>query len=137
MRACLRLGDGKDANRISPGRTILLLAGGVDGDGRWEGKRGRCQEFALAAAISWTAWKDGGPLRDHGRGIDGVTDAAGGFACGNSCARARTWESPRAHLDDNSYAVLSALNASFKPVDRDERGGHRRRVIAPGRRGQR
>jgi hydroxypyruvate reductase len=49
-------------------------------------------------------------------GIDGVTDAAGGFAYGISCARARTLGiSPRAHLDDNnSYAVLSALNALFQ-----------------------
>jgi hydroxypyruvate reductase len=73
-------------------------------------------------------------------GIDGVTDAAGGFAYGNSCARARTLGiSPRAHLDDNnSYAVLSALNALFQtgPTGTnvaDIAVG----VIAPGRRGQR
>jgi hydroxypyruvate reductase len=103
----------KMANRTSPGRTILLLAGGeltVTVTGK--GKGGRCQEFALAAAIALDGMEGMGVLCGTTDGIDGVTDAAGGFAYGNSCARARTLGiSPRAHLDDNnSYTVLSALN---------------------------
>jgi glycerate-2-kinase len=103
----------KMADRISPGRTILLLAGGeltvtVSGNG----KGGRCQEFALAAAIALDGIEGKGVLCATTDGIDGVTEAAGAFAYGNSCARARSLGiSPRAHLDDNnSYAVLSALN---------------------------
>ncbi|HSL91517.1 MAG TPA: DUF4147 domain-containing protein [Candidatus Limnocylindrales bacterium] len=129
----------KMANRTSPGRTILLLAGGeltVTVTGK--GKGGRCQEFALAAAIALDGMEGMGVLCGTTDGIDGVTDAAGGFAYGNSCARARTLGiSPRAHLDDNnSYAVLSALNNLFQtgPTGTnvaDIAVG----VIAPGRRG--
>lgn len=106
----------KIANRTPPGRTILLLAGGeltvtVTGKGRG----GRCQEFALAASIALDGKEEMGVLCGTTDGIDGVTDAAGGFAYGNSCARARTLGiSPRAHLDDNnSYALLSALHNLF------------------------
>lgn len=103
----------KLADRTSPGRTILVLAGGeltVTVAGK--GKGGRCQEFALAAAIALDGREGMGVLCGTTDGVDGVTDAAGGFAYGNSCPRARTLGiSPRAHLDDNnSYAVLSALN---------------------------
>jgi glycerate 2-kinase len=107
----------KVADRTSPGRTILLLAGGelmVTVTGK--GKGGRCQEFALAAAIALDGMEGMGVLCGTTDGIDGVTDAAGAFAYGNSCARARTkGYSPRAHLDDNdSHTVLSALNSLFQ-----------------------
>lgn len=102
----------KVSERTSPGQTVLLLAGGemtvtVAGKGRG----GRCQEFALAAAISLDGEERMGVLCGSTDGIDGVTDAAGGFAYGISCARSRTLSlSPRAHLDDNnSYALLSKL----------------------------
>lgn len=131
----------KIASRSSPGRTILLLAGGeltVTVAGK--GKGGRCQEFALAAAIAMDGTEGMGILCGTTDGIDGVTDAAGGFAYGNSCARARTLGiSPRAHLDDNnSYAVLSSLNNLFQigPTGTnvaDIAIG----VIAPERRGER
>lgn len=106
----------KIANRTPPGRTILLLAGGeltVTVTGK--GKGGRCQEFALAASIALDGKEEMGVLCGTTDGIDGVTDAAGGFAYGNSCARARTLGiSPRALLDDNnSYALLSALHNLF------------------------
>ena len=107
----------KVADRSSPGRAILLIAGGeltVTVVGK--GKGGRCQEFALAAAVALDGKEGRGVLCGTTDGIDGVTDAAGGFAYGNSCARARTLGiSPRAHLDDNnSYVVLSALNNLFQ-----------------------
>jgi glycerate 2-kinase len=104
------------ANRMPPGQTILLLAGGettVTVTGK--GKGGRCQEFALAAAIALDGEEYMGILCGTTDGIDGVTDAAGAFAYGDTCARARIkGYSPRAHLDDNdSHAVLSALNHLF------------------------
>jgi glycerate 2-kinase len=104
------------ANMTPPGQTILLLAGGettVTVTGK--GKGGRCQEFALAAAIALDGVQYMGILCGTTDGIDGVTDAAGAFAYGDTCSRARTkGYSPRAHLDDNdSHAVLSALNHLF------------------------
>jgi hydroxypyruvate reductase len=77
-----------------------------------KGKGGRCQEFALAAAISLDGVEEMAVLCGSTDGIDGVTDAAGGFAYGISCARSRTLGlSPRGHLsDNNSYALLSEIN---------------------------
>src|SRR3990172_6491070 len=106
----------KVSNRASPGQTILLLAGGkttVTVTGK--GKGGRCQEFALAAAIALDGVEGMWILCGTTDGIDCVTDAAGAFAYGDTCVRARTkGYSPRAHLGDNdSHAVLSALNSLF------------------------
>ena len=106
----------KVSNMMSPGQTIVLLAGGqttVTVTGK--GKGGRCQEFALAAAIALDGVERMGILCGTTDGIDGVTDAAGAFVYGDTCARARMMGySPRAHLDDNdSHAVLSALNQLF------------------------
>lgn len=107
----------KVSNRISPGRTILLLAGGettvtVIGKGRG----GRCQEFALAAAIALDGKEGMGVLCGATDGVDGITDAAGAFAYGDTCARARAKGlSPRAHLDDNdSYSLLAGVNNLFR-----------------------
>lgn len=107
----------KIAGRTSPGRTVLLLAGGettvtVSGKGRG----GRCQEFALSAAIAMDGTEGMGVLCGATDGIDGVTDAAGGFAYGDTCARARAkGRSPRAHLSDNdSYYLLSEINGLFR-----------------------
>ena len=106
----------KVSNMTSPGHTIILLAGGqttVTVTGK--GKGGRCQEFALAAAIALDGVERMGILCGTTDGIDGVTDAAGAVVYGDTCARARMMGySPRAHLDDNdSHAVLSALNQLF------------------------
>lgn len=103
----------KVSERISPGQTIILLAGGemtVTVTGK--GKGGKCQEFALAAAISLDGVDDMAVLCGSTDGIDGVTDAAGGFAYGISCARSRTLGlSPRGHLsDNNSHVLLSEIN---------------------------
>ncbi len=103
----------KVSDRTSPGQTVLLLAGGemtVTVTGK--GKGGRCQEFALAAAISLDGAEEMAVLCGSTDGIDGVTDAAGGFAYGISSARSRTLGlSPRAHLsDNNSYVLLSEIN---------------------------
>ncbi len=105
------------AGRTSPGRTVLLLAGGettvtVTGKGRG----GRCQEFALSAAIALDGAEGMGVLCGATDGIDGVTDATGGFAYGDTCARARAKGlSPRAHLDDNdSFSLFSEINNLFR-----------------------
>lgn len=105
------------AGRTSPGRTVLLLAGGettVTVTGK--GKGGRCQEFALSAAIALDGAEGMGVLCGATDGIDGVTDATGGFAYGDTCARARAKGlSPRAHLDDNdSFSLFSEINNLFR-----------------------
>ena len=105
-----------------------------------KGKGGRCQGFALSAAIALDGVEEMAVLCGTTDGIDGVTDAAGGFAYGNSCVRARTLGfSPRAHLDDNnSFSLLSQIDDLLRtgPTGTnvaDIAVG----VIAPGRRGKR
>ena len=80
------------------------------------GRGGRCQEFALAAAIALEGAEGMGVLCGTTDGVDGATDAAGAFVYGDTCARARTRGfSPRAHLDDNdSHTILAALGNLFK-----------------------
>jgi glycerate 2-kinase len=95
------------------GRTALLAAGGetavsVAGGGRG----GRSQEFALAAAIEIDG-EDGISVLAAGTdGIDGPTDAAGAYARGDTCARARALGlDPRDHLARNdSHGFFRALS---------------------------
>ena len=72
------------------GRAQLLIAGGettvtVRGDGRG----GRCQELALAAALALAGERGIALLAAGSDGSDGPTDAAGAFADGDTIARGR------------------------------------------------
>lgn len=94
----------------------FILAGGeptvtVKG----HGKGGRAQELALAAAIAIDGL-DGISLLCAGTdGTDGPTDAAGAFADGSTCARARQLGlNPAEHLARNdSYPFFKALGDLF------------------------
>lgn len=95
-------------------RPVCLLAGGeTTVTVRGSGQGGRNQEMALAAALEL----DGQPVCDRvcalfagTDGIDGSTDAAGGFAfAGSAAAMRRSGVDPAAMLaDNNSHAALAA-----------------------------
>jgi len=78
---------------------------------RGKGTGGRCQEFALAAALALDGTEDVVALAAGTDGTDGPTDAAGAIADGQSVARARARGlDPAARLAENdSYPVFAAL----------------------------
>jgi hydroxypyruvate reductase len=88
---------------IAGGETTVTVRGG--------GAGGRCQEFALAAALALEGVEGVVALAAGTDGTDGPTEAAGALADGGSVERARALgHDPRARLDDNdSNAVLTAL----------------------------
>ena len=79
--------------------------------GRGRGKGGRCQEFALAAALEMDGLDGIVVLAAGTDGTDGPTDAAGALADGQSAARATAQGGdPRARLEDNdSHAIFAGL----------------------------
>lgn len=88
---------------ISGGETTVTLKG--------NGKGGRNQEFALAAAIELDGMKDVLLLSAGTDGTDGDTDAAGAMSDGNTCTRAlQAGMSPLRHLETNdSYPFFAGL----------------------------
>lgn len=88
-----------------------LVAGGettVTVNGR--GRGGRCQEFALAAAMAIDGHDDLVVLAAGTDGTDGPTDAAGAVVDGSTVARARACgvDAARALDDNDSHAFLRA-----------------------------
>ncbi|HTM49150.1 MAG TPA: glycerate kinase [Bryobacteraceae bacterium] len=79
---------------VSGGETTVTIRG--------NGKGGRNQEFALAAAIDLAGLEDVLILSGGTDGTDGPTDAAGAVADGETCARARKLGmQPRQYLANN------------------------------------
>ncbi len=89
---------------ISGGETTVTLRG--------EGRGGRNQEFALAAAVALDGVEGVTVCSVGTDGIDGATDAAGAIADGRSVARAEAAGiDARAALDDNdSHTVFAQLD---------------------------
>jgi hydroxypyruvate reductase len=87
---------------IAGGETTVTVRG--------QGKGGRCQEFALAAALELEGTKGAVILAAGTDGTDGPSDAAGAIVDGASATRARAeGVDPAARLADNdSYPVLKA-----------------------------
>jgi glycerate 2-kinase len=87
---------------IAGGETIVRLSG--------KGKGGRNQEVALAAALGIEGIEDVLIFSLGSDGTDGPTDAAGGFADGNTAARIRAGSiNPEMSLANNdSYHALQA-----------------------------
>jgi len=111
-RELVALGGEIAAGRGPIAPPACLIAGGeTTVTVRGDGIGGRCQEFALAAALELEG-RDGMVVLAAGTdGSDGPTDAAGAIADGDSAARARHQGlDPRAHLDRNdSNRVFAAL----------------------------
>lgn len=94
------------------GRPICLLAGGettVTVKGR--GRGGRCQEFALSAAMSISGVRGITVAAFSTDGTDGPTDAAGAVADGTTVRRAEeAGHDPRRFLDENdAYRFFNFL----------------------------
>jgi hydroxypyruvate reductase len=103
----------KASATIPVGTAAVLVAGGETVVGvRGGGKGGRCQEFALSAAIGMDGEEGIAVLCAGTDGIDGPTDAAGAFADGSTCPRAAALGlSPRACLEGNdSHSFFLALS---------------------------
>jgi len=75
------------------------------------GKGGRNQEFALAAAVELAGQEGVAVLAGGTDGVDGPTDAAGAYADGKTASRAASLGlSPTAHLENNdAYPFFGAL----------------------------
>jgi hydroxypyruvate reductase len=89
---------------ISGGETTVTIKG--------EGKGGRNQEFALAAALDIDGLEDVLILSAGTDGTDGPTDAAGAAVDGTTCDRAAELNlSPLKHLDNNdAYPFFQTLD---------------------------
>jgi glycerate 2-kinase len=102
----------KAASDAAPGRPAVLVAGGETTVAvRGNGMGGRCQEFALSAAVELDGHRGMAVLCAGTDGIDGPTDAAGAVADGATGRRAGTLGlSPRKHLENNdAYPFFRAL----------------------------
>jgi len=107
-------GLGKEVARYGqplPRPACLVAGGETTVTIRGQGKGGRNQELALAAAIALDGWNDVLLLTVATDGGDGPTDAAGAFADGATVARARAQGlSPAAYLANNdAYNFFQAL----------------------------
>src|SRR4029453_9081202 len=89
----------------------IIAAGETTVTVRGRGRGGRCQEFALAAALAMDRVDGMVALAAGTDGTDGATDAAGGIVDGESVGRARALgQDPRAQLEDNdANRLLDAL----------------------------
>ena len=110
-------GEARDAARAIlaslphvPGKRAYLYAGETTVTLTGTGRGGRNQEMALTAAIELKDKENVCFLSVGSDGTDGPTDAAGGFADGETYGKMiRAGVSPEAALVDNdSYAALSA-----------------------------
>jgi glycerate 2-kinase len=96
--------------RALPPRTCLIAGGETTVTVTGEGRGGRCQEFALAAALELRPEDALVVLAAGTDGTDGPTDAAGAIADHETVVRGeRGGRSARAALEDNdAYGFLSA-----------------------------
>ena len=96
--------------RALPPRSCLIAGGETTVTVRGRGRGGRCQEFALAAALELRRGEPLTILAAGTDGTDGPTDAAGGIADDGTVARGeRVGRSARGALDDNdAYAFLES-----------------------------
>jgi len=88
---------------VAGGETTVTVQG--------EGRGGRNQELALAAALAIEGWDDLCVVGLATDGTDGPTDAAGAVAWGDTLARARTLEldAEVSLADNDSYRFWTAL----------------------------
>jgi hydroxypyruvate reductase len=100
--------------RAMPGPSCLIAGGETTVTVRGRGRGGRCQEFALAAALHLEAAEDLVVLAAGTDGTDGPTDAAGGLVDGSTVARGRTagFEAARMLADNDAHTFLAAVGDS-------------------------
>lgn len=95
--------------RVLPARGCLIAGGETTVTVRGRGRGGRCQEFALAAALELAPDDRLVVLAAGTDGTDGPTDAAGALVDAGTVTRGeRAGRRARAALDDNdAYTFLS------------------------------
>ena len=96
-------GCGKKLAFLAGGETVVHLTG--------DGLGGRNQEIALAACEGLRGLRNAGVISVGSDGTDGPTDAAGGWADGESfdALRAAGFEPEKALRDNDSYHALGAV----------------------------
>ncbi len=97
-------------NRPLPTPACLVLGGETTVTVRGQGKGGRNQELALAAALALEGWERITVVALGTDGTDGPTDAAGGMVDGHTVERARAAGlDPERYLQENdAYPLLQA-----------------------------
>ena len=100
-------GQGRTA-LIAGGETVVRLTG--------SGLGGRNQELALAAAAELRGMKDAAIISVGSDGTDGPTDAAGGYADGDTCAEmeAKGFYVPAVLQNNDAYHALEAAGCLIK-----------------------
>jgi glycerate-2-kinase len=102
---------------LSPSHATCVIAGGeTTVTVRGEGRGGRSQELALAAALTLQGGTRATLLAAGTDGTDGPTDAAGAFVDGASVSRgARKGRDALEHLDRNDgYGFFDAEGGLFR-----------------------
>jgi glycerate 2-kinase len=96
--------------RAMPGPACLIAGGETTVTVRGSGRGGRCQEFALAAALQLEAAEDLVVLAAGTDGTDGPTNAAGGLVDAGTAARGRAagLDAARMLADNDAHALLTA-----------------------------
>jgi len=96
--------------RALPPPACLVAGGETTVTVRGDGRGGRCQEFALAAALTLEADDDLVVLAGGTDGTDGPTDAAGGIVDAGTVARGRAAgvDAARALDDNDAHTLLGA-----------------------------
>jgi hydroxypyruvate reductase len=100
--------------RAMPGPACLIAGGETTVTVRGSGRGGRCQEFAVAAALHLEASEDLVVLAAGTDGTDGPTDVAGGLVDAGTTARGRAagLDAARALADNDTHALLTAAGDS-------------------------
>jgi len=102
--------------RALPGPACLIAAGETTVTVRGRGRGGRCQEFALAAALELREGEATVALAAGTDGTDGPTDAAGGVVDAGTVGRGRAvGRDARRDLADNDAGAF--LGATGEAVD--------------------
>ena len=96
--------------RALPDPAALIAGGETTVTVQGRGRGGRCQEFALAAALALEAGESLVVLAAGTDGTDGPTDAAGGLTDAGMVARSRAagLDPARALADNDAHALLTA-----------------------------
>ena len=96
--------------RALPPPACLVAGGETTVTVRGDGRGGRCQEYALAAALTLEADDDLVVLAGGTDGTDGPTDAAGGIVDAGTVARGRAAgvDAARALDDNDAHTLLGA-----------------------------
>lgn len=107
---------GKEELKKNSAPVCLLAGGETTVTVRGKGRGGRCQEFALSAAIALAGEKGLTAAAFSTDGTDGPTDAAGAVADGGTLRRAARlgWDARRALDENNAYSFFNTVGGLIR-----------------------